>query len=127
MFKSLLVLELMASCHSASFLPDLLSVQRATEASLLVVNTQLEDVQSSQDPQSMPVLGFLKELPNRRIPHNTANNLTQVLEDTCICTHMYTYNVHLCAIPKTHHVNFLTPRLFSKVWKKCCPLQACQR
>lgn len=26
----------------------------------------------------MPVLGFLKELPNRTIPHNTANNLTQV-------------------------------------------------
>uniref|UniRef100_A0A671TNB2 Adhesion G protein-coupled receptor D1 n=1 Tax=Sparus aurata TaxID=8175 RepID=A0A671TNB2_SPAAU len=39
---------------------------------------QHKDVQSSQDSQSMPVLGFLKGLPNRTIPHTTANNLTQV-------------------------------------------------
>uniref|UniRef100_A0A672JLJ7 Adhesion G protein-coupled receptor D1 n=1 Tax=Salarias fasciatus TaxID=181472 RepID=A0A672JLJ7_SALFA len=35
---------------------------------------------NSQDPKSIPVLGFLKALPNKTIPHNTANNLTQVPE-----------------------------------------------
>ncbi|XP_076585973.1 adhesion G-protein coupled receptor D1 isoform X2 [Chaetodon auriga] len=50
---------------------------RATEVSPPVVISQHEEVQSSEDPQSMPVLGFLKALPNRTIPHNTANNLTQ--------------------------------------------------
>ncbi|TKS79090.1 Adhesion G-protein coupled receptor D1 [Collichthys lucidus] len=50
---------------------------RATVVSPPVVIGQHEDVQNSQDPPSMPVLGFLKALPNRTIPHNTANNLTQ--------------------------------------------------
>ncbi|XP_044222286.1 adhesion G-protein coupled receptor D1 isoform X1 [Thunnus albacares] len=50
---------------------------RAIEVSSPVVNSQHEEVQSSQDPESMPMLGFLKALPNRTIPHNTANNLTQ--------------------------------------------------
>ncbi|TMS03391.1 Adhesion G-protein coupled receptor D1 [Larimichthys crocea] len=50
---------------------------RATEVSPPVVIGQHEEVQNSQDPPSMPVLGFLKALPNRTIPHNTANNLTQ--------------------------------------------------
>uniref|UniRef100_A0A3B4Y313 Adhesion G protein-coupled receptor D1 n=1 Tax=Seriola lalandi dorsalis TaxID=1841481 RepID=A0A3B4Y313_SERLL len=49
----------------------------STEVSPPVVSSQSEEVQSSQDPESMPVLGFLKALPNRTIPHNTANNLTQ--------------------------------------------------
>ncbi|CAN9513485.1 unnamed protein product [Ophioblennius macclurei] len=47
----------------------------ATEASFPV--SDLVEVQSSQDPESIPVLGFLKALPNKTIPHNTANNLTQ--------------------------------------------------
>ncbi|TDH12569.1 hypothetical protein EPR50_G00048260 [Perca flavescens] len=49
----------------------------ATEVSPPVVSSKHEDVQSSQDPESLPMLGFLKALPNRTIPHNTANNLTQ--------------------------------------------------
>lgn len=40
------------------------------------VHSQPEDILSSQDPRS--VSGFLTELPNKTIPHNTANNLTQV-------------------------------------------------
>ncbi|CAK6950362.1 adhesion G-protein coupled receptor D1 isoform X1 [Scomber scombrus] len=54
-----------------------LPTARAIEESSAVVNSQHEEVQSSQDTESMPMLGFLKELPNRTIPHNTANNLTQ--------------------------------------------------
>ncbi|XP_058492142.1 adhesion G-protein coupled receptor D1 isoform X1 [Solea solea] len=50
---------------------------RATEVSPPVVSSRREEVQSSPDPESMPVLGFLKVLPNRTIPHNAANNLTQ--------------------------------------------------
>ncbi|XP_032373214.1 adhesion G-protein coupled receptor D1 isoform X1 [Etheostoma spectabile] len=50
---------------------------RATEVSPPVVSSKHDDVQSSQDPESLPMLGFLKALPNRTIPHNTANNLTQ--------------------------------------------------
>ncbi|KAF1388699.1 hypothetical protein PFLUV_G00065340 [Perca fluviatilis] len=49
----------------------------ATEVSPSVVSSKHEDVQSSQDLESLPMLGFLKALPNRTIPHNTANNLTQ--------------------------------------------------
>lgn len=56
--------------------PDLLSPQTASEASRPLVI--VEEVQSSKGPRAMPVFGFLKELPNRTIPHNTANNLTQV-------------------------------------------------
>ncbi|XP_072289425.1 adhesion G-protein coupled receptor D1 isoform X2 [Eucyclogobius newberryi] len=36
-----------------------------------------KDVQSQTERDAMPVLGFLQELPNRTISHNTANNLTQ--------------------------------------------------
>ncbi|KAM7416304.1 hypothetical protein PAMA_018393 [Pampus argenteus] len=50
---------------------------RAIEVSPPVVSSQHEEVQSSMYPESMPVLGFLKALPNRTLPHNTANNLTQ--------------------------------------------------
>uniref|UniRef100_A0A672ZX78 Adhesion G protein-coupled receptor D1 n=1 Tax=Sphaeramia orbicularis TaxID=375764 RepID=A0A672ZX78_9TELE len=60
---------------------------RATEVSPPVVSSQREEVQSSQDPGPMPVLGFLQALPNRTIPHNTANNLTQVLEHIQIHQH----------------------------------------
>lgn len=48
---------------------------------------QPEEVLSSQDPQS--VLGFLTELPNETIPHNTASNLTQVLEQSYTHTHTH--------------------------------------
>ncbi|XP_029294812.1 adhesion G-protein coupled receptor D1 isoform X2 [Cottoperca gobio] len=50
---------------------------RATEVSPPVDSRQREEIQSSPGPESLPVLGFLKALPNRTIPHNTANNLTQ--------------------------------------------------
>uniref|UniRef100_A0A665WNC1 Adhesion G protein-coupled receptor D1 n=1 Tax=Echeneis naucrates TaxID=173247 RepID=A0A665WNC1_ECHNA len=51
---------------------------RATEVSPPVISSHPDEIQSSKDSDSMPVLGFLKALPNRTIPHNTANNLTQV-------------------------------------------------
>ncbi|XP_053181396.1 adhesion G-protein coupled receptor D1 [Scomber japonicus] len=54
-----------------------LPTARAIEESSAVVNSQQEEVQSSQDTESMPMLGFLKGLPNRTISNNTANNLTQ--------------------------------------------------
>lgn len=44
-----------------------------------------DEALSSQDPQA--VLGFLTELPNKTIPHNTADNLTQVLDQTFTHTH----------------------------------------
>uniref|UniRef100_A0A3Q3RQZ6 Adhesion G protein-coupled receptor D1 n=1 Tax=Mastacembelus armatus TaxID=205130 RepID=A0A3Q3RQZ6_9TELE len=60
----------------------------ASDVSPPVIISQIEEFQSFQDPESMPVLGFLKTLPNRTIPHHTANNLTQVskLHATCIWT-----------------------------------------
>lgn len=57
---------------------DLLSPQTASEVSRPLVIRHFEEVQSSKDPQPMPAFGFLEELPNRTIPHNTASNLTQV-------------------------------------------------
>ncbi|XP_076010107.1 adhesion G-protein coupled receptor D1 isoform X2 [Genypterus blacodes] len=57
------------------------STTRTTEASPPVIRSDPEVLQSSQNPLSMPMLGFLEglpqSLPNRTIPHNTANNLTQ--------------------------------------------------
>ncbi|XP_060928274.1 adhesion G-protein coupled receptor D1 [Limanda limanda] len=50
---------------------------RATAVSPPVISSQGEQTQSPPDPDPMPVLGFLKVMPNRTIPHNTANNLTQ--------------------------------------------------
>ncbi|XP_075903053.1 adhesion G-protein coupled receptor D1 isoform X2 [Nelusetta ayraudi] len=49
----------------------------ASEVSRPLVIRPFEEVQSSKDPGPMPVFSFLKEMPNRTIPHNTANNLTQ--------------------------------------------------
>ncbi|KAL3062992.1 hypothetical protein OYC64_002725 [Pagothenia borchgrevinki] len=50
---------------------------RSTEVSPPVVSSQHKEDQSSQGPESLPVLGFLTVLPNKTIPYNTANNLTQ--------------------------------------------------
>ncbi|XP_072244467.1 adhesion G-protein coupled receptor D1 isoform X1 [Leuresthes tenuis] len=50
---------------------------RATEVSPPVISSYGEAIQSSQGPDTMPMLDFLEALPNRTIPHNTANNLTQ--------------------------------------------------
>ncbi|XP_010767273.1 probable G-protein coupled receptor 133 isoform X3 [Notothenia coriiceps] len=50
---------------------------RSTEVSPPVVSRQHKEDQSSQDPESLPVLGFLTALPNMTIPYNTAHNLTQ--------------------------------------------------
>ncbi|XP_053726944.1 adhesion G-protein coupled receptor D1 isoform X3 [Synchiropus splendidus] len=49
----------------------------AAKVSPPFIGSQRDEVQSPQDPESLPVLSFLKALPNRTIPHNTANNLTQ--------------------------------------------------
>uniref|UniRef100_A0A8C3A4H3 Adhesion G protein-coupled receptor D1 n=1 Tax=Cyclopterus lumpus TaxID=8103 RepID=A0A8C3A4H3_CYCLU len=53
------------------------STRNTPEVSPPVVRGQQEEGQSFQGAESLPVLGFLKALPNRTIPHNTANNLTQ--------------------------------------------------
>ncbi|XP_040052309.1 adhesion G-protein coupled receptor D1 isoform X2 [Gasterosteus aculeatus] len=47
------------------------------EVSPPVIGGRGEENQSPRRPESLPVLGFLKGLPNRTIPHNTADNLTQ--------------------------------------------------
>ncbi|XP_041856068.1 adhesion G-protein coupled receptor D1 isoform X2 [Melanotaenia boesemani] len=49
---------------------------RATEVSPAVISSHGE-IQSSQGPDTVPVLDFLEALPNRTIPYNIANNLTQ--------------------------------------------------
>uniref|UniRef100_A0A3B5MAE9 Uncharacterized protein n=1 Tax=Xiphophorus couchianus TaxID=32473 RepID=A0A3B5MAE9_9TELE len=54
-----------------------LSPQRAFEVSPPVISGHQEVVQSSQGPSTKPVLDFLSTLPNRTIPHNAADNLTQ--------------------------------------------------
>lgn len=50
---------------------------RVVEVSPPFISSQQDEVQSPGDRESLPVLSFLKALPNRTIPHNTANNLTQ--------------------------------------------------
>ncbi|XP_023249745.1 adhesion G-protein coupled receptor D1 [Seriola lalandi dorsalis] len=80
LYYSAAIGEAIASATTPRFSKEVTSTTptvRATEVSPPVVSSQSEEVQSSQDPESMPVLGFLKALPNRTIPHNTANNLTQ--------------------------------------------------
>ncbi|KAM9810992.1 adhesion G-protein coupled receptor D1 [Neosynchiropus ocellatus] len=49
----------------------------AVEVSPPFISSQRDEVQSPQVPESLPVFSFLKALPNRTIPYNTANNLTQ--------------------------------------------------
>ncbi|XP_056145082.1 adhesion G-protein coupled receptor D1 [Lampris incognitus] len=54
----------------------------ATEVSPPVISSEPDELHSSPDPvESMPILGFLealpRNLPNRTIPYNTANNFTQ--------------------------------------------------
>uniref|UniRef100_A0A8C6Q323 Adhesion G protein-coupled receptor D1 n=1 Tax=Nothobranchius furzeri TaxID=105023 RepID=A0A8C6Q323_NOTFU len=51
-----------------------------TRASPPIINGQQDGAQSSKGSSSLPVLDFLTTLSNGTIPHNTANNLTQVLE-----------------------------------------------
>nr|XP_057926924.1 adhesion G-protein coupled receptor D1 isoform X3 [Doryrhamphus excisus] len=58
-------------------LPFATTTVRTTEVSPPVDSSVHDEVQRPQDSESMPVLGFLKALPNRTIPHYTANNLTQ--------------------------------------------------
>ncbi|KAM6930582.1 adhesion G-protein coupled receptor D1 isoform 1-T1 [Xenentodon cancila] len=50
---------------------------RATEVSPPVVSSHGEAAQSSQDLDTRAVLDFHEALPNKTIPHSTANNLTQ--------------------------------------------------
>ncbi|XP_030593485.1 adhesion G-protein coupled receptor D1 isoform X2 [Archocentrus centrarchus] len=47
---------------------------RATDASPPIISSHQEEIRG---PESLPVVGFLKTLPNRTIPRDTANNLTQ--------------------------------------------------
>ncbi|CAM9323420.1 unnamed protein product, partial [Lampetra planeri] len=58
-------------------MPAVLCLQRTVDVSPPDVSGQHKGLQHSQDLDSMPVLGFLKALPNKTIPHNTASNLTQ--------------------------------------------------
>uniref|UniRef100_A0A8C6Q408 Adhesion G protein-coupled receptor D1 n=1 Tax=Nothobranchius furzeri TaxID=105023 RepID=A0A8C6Q408_NOTFU len=53
---------------------------KCTRASPPIINGQQDGAQSSKGSSSLPVLDFLTTLSNGTIPHNTANNLTQVLE-----------------------------------------------
>uniref|UniRef100_A0A673ZNV3 Adhesion G protein-coupled receptor D1 n=1 Tax=Salmo trutta TaxID=8032 RepID=A0A673ZNV3_SALTR len=55
---------------------------RVTDVSYSIITKLSEEIHSSQDP--VPMLGFLESLPfslpNKTIPHDTANNFTQVQE-----------------------------------------------
>ncbi|MED6247944.1 hypothetical protein ATANTOWER_021776, partial [Ataeniobius toweri] len=67
-----------ATTHgNAVDIPTTTATGRAFEVSPPVISSHQEVVQSSQEPNTMPVLDFLSTLPNRTIPHNAANNLTQ--------------------------------------------------
>ncbi|CAB1321849.1 unnamed protein product, partial [Coregonus sp. 'balchen'] len=52
-----------------------------TDVSYSIITKLSEEIHSSQDPVPMPMLGFLESLPfslpNKTIPHDTANNFTQ--------------------------------------------------
>ncbi|PWA18448.1 hypothetical protein CCH79_00009783, partial [Gambusia affinis] len=70
-----------ATMHgNALDVPTTAATGRAFEVSPPVISGHQEEVQSSQGPSTKPVLDFLSALPNRTIPHNAADNLTQVLE-----------------------------------------------
>ncbi|XP_038152234.1 adhesion G-protein coupled receptor D1 isoform X3 [Cyprinodon tularosa] len=62
---------------NAADVPTTATTDRAFEVSPPVSSSHQELVQSSQGPSTLPVLDFLSTLPNRTIPHNAANNLTQ--------------------------------------------------
>ncbi|KAK5610390.1 hypothetical protein CRENBAI_005404 [Crenichthys baileyi] len=67
-----------ATTHgNAVDIPTTTATGRAFEVSPPVISSHQEVVQSSQGPNTMPVLDFLSTLPNRTIPHNAASNLTQ--------------------------------------------------
>uniref|UniRef100_A0A673ZNH3 Adhesion G protein-coupled receptor D1 n=1 Tax=Salmo trutta TaxID=8032 RepID=A0A673ZNH3_SALTR len=63
-------------------MPGVLFPQGVTDVSYSIITKLSEEIHSSQDP--VPMLGFLESLPfslpNKTIPHDTANNFTQVQE-----------------------------------------------
>ncbi|XP_029367420.1 adhesion G-protein coupled receptor D1 isoform X2 [Echeneis naucrates] len=80
LYYSAAIGEAVVSATTPRFSKEVISTTpavRATEVSPPVISSHPDEIQSSKDSDSMPVLGFLKALPNRTIPHNTANNLTQ--------------------------------------------------
>uniref|UniRef100_A0A8C7H9J1 Adhesion G protein-coupled receptor D1 n=1 Tax=Oncorhynchus kisutch TaxID=8019 RepID=A0A8C7H9J1_ONCKI len=62
-----------------SVMPGVLFPQGVAYVSYSIINKLSEEIHSSQDP--MPMFGFLESLPfslpNKTIPHDTANNFTQ--------------------------------------------------
>lgn len=62
-------------------MPGVLFPQEVTDVSYSIITKLSEEIHSSQDP--LPMQGFLEflpfSLPNKTIPQDTANNLTQVL------------------------------------------------
>uniref|UniRef100_A0A8C8MNS7 Adhesion G protein-coupled receptor D1 n=1 Tax=Oncorhynchus tshawytscha TaxID=74940 RepID=A0A8C8MNS7_ONCTS len=70
-------------CH---LMPGVLFPQGVAYVSYSIVNKLSEEIHSSRDP--VPMFGFLESLsfslPNKTIPHDTANNFTQVQEHTDI-------------------------------------------
>uniref|UniRef100_A0A8C8MNS6 Adhesion G-protein coupled receptor D1 n=1 Tax=Oncorhynchus tshawytscha TaxID=74940 RepID=A0A8C8MNS6_ONCTS len=67
-------------------MPGVLFPQGVAYVSYSIVNKLSEEIHSSRDP--VPMFGFLESLsfslPNKTIPHDTANNFTQVQEHTDI-------------------------------------------
>uniref|UniRef100_A0A673ZLL4 Adhesion G protein-coupled receptor D1 n=1 Tax=Salmo trutta TaxID=8032 RepID=A0A673ZLL4_SALTR len=61
-------------------MPGVLFPQGVTDVSYSIITKLSEEIHSSQDP--VPMLGFLESLPfslpNKTIPHDTANNFTQI-------------------------------------------------
>uniref|UniRef100_A0A8C7VHD5 Adhesion G protein-coupled receptor D1 n=1 Tax=Oncorhynchus mykiss TaxID=8022 RepID=A0A8C7VHD5_ONCMY len=82
-------------CH---LMPGVLFPQGVAYVSYSIINKLSEEIHSSQDP--MPMFGFLESLPfslpNKTIPHDTANNFTQVQEHKDIYMRVPTKQITLC-------------------------------
>uniref|UniRef100_A0A6Q2YGD4 Adhesion G protein-coupled receptor D1 n=1 Tax=Esox lucius TaxID=8010 RepID=A0A6Q2YGD4_ESOLU len=88
-----------------------------------VISKPREVIPGSQDPmpKPMPMLGFLEYLPfsmpNKTIPKDTANNLTQVLKrkDTCVVnthTHRHSYCTYTLHCDRLSNSQF-SPSVFN--------------
>uniref|UniRef100_A0A673ZLV1 Adhesion G protein-coupled receptor D1 n=1 Tax=Salmo trutta TaxID=8032 RepID=A0A673ZLV1_SALTR len=96
-------------------MPGVLFPQGVTDVSYSIITKLSEEIHSSQDP--VPMLGFLESLPfslpNKTIPHDTANNFTQVQEHKDIYmqartthtqTHTHTPKINEAADFKDHKI-----------------------
>uniref|UniRef100_A0A674CA89 Adhesion G protein-coupled receptor D1 n=1 Tax=Salmo trutta TaxID=8032 RepID=A0A674CA89_SALTR len=89
-------------CFNAWCFPPPPPPQRVTDVSYSITTKLSEEIHSSQDP--LPMQGFLEflpfSLPNKTIPQDTANNLTQSYTHT----HTSKYVVTVCIRSQTHDV-----------------------